>query len=211
MRLADQLLVIGAVNKVVKINGDPWCTIKEIKNLSGLKGRNIDGLLDSLIDEGSIEQYKEGYRQSIWIDCHSCFVSIMENSGEAMFIVQDFKVKFLTKEMAKLTGYTREEFMSKSFADFVHSDDLPDMSARHSARLEGKKVDSSYSLRVIDKNSLIKRVTVCVSDLASWDNKPAMLTFVRDVREEKSYSIDKIANLFFLCASVIGAVNLSLT
>jgi PAS domain S-box-containing protein len=207
MKLADQLLVIGAVNRVTKINGDPWCTSKEIKELSGLREGKVDSLLDDLINRGWIEQYKEGYRQSIWINSHDCFVSIMENSGEAIFVVQDYKIKFITKEMAKLVGYSPEEFMSRDFMEFIHSDDLPAMSARHADRLEGKKVESSFSLRVVDKDSLVKRVTIDVSDLASWKDKPAVLTFVRDVKEEKeNYMI--AGALFFLSSISIGLVGL---
>jgi len=181
MRLANQLLVIGAVNTVVKINGDPWCTSTEIENLSGLTERRVISSLESLVDKGLIEQYKEGYRQSIWINGHDKFLSLMESSGQPLFIVQDFRIKFANKKLFELISYTSEEIMSKPFTDFVHPDDFQVMSDRHSARMRGDKVDNVYSFHFVDRDSSIKRVSVSVSNLACWECKPAMLTLIREL------------------------------
>ena len=181
MKLTSQLLVIGAVNTVVKINGDPWCTSREIQNLSGLTERRVSSSLESLVDKGLIEQYKEGYRQSIWIKGHDKFISLMENSGQPLFIVQDFRIKFANKKLFELISYTSDEIMSKSFIDFVHPDDSQIMFDRHSARIRGERVDNSYSFHFVDKDTSIKRVDVSVSNLACWECKPAMLTLIREL------------------------------
>jgi PAS domain S-box-containing protein len=180
MKLTNQLLVIGAVNTVVKINGDPWCTSEEVKNMSGL-GKRVDCLLEVLIDKGLIEQYKEGYRQSIWINSHDKFVALMNQSDQAMFLVQDLKIKFANRKLFEFIQYTLEEMISRSFIEFVHPKDLDVMSERHLARLRGEKVENSYSFHFVDKDLSVKRVEVDVSNLALWDNKPAMMTLVKEV------------------------------
>ena len=176
-----QLLVIGAVNTVVKINGDPWCTSEEIKMLSGLRERKVGELLELLIDKGLIEQYKEGYRQSIWINSHDKFVALMNQSNQPLFLVQDLKIKFANTKLFEMIQYTLEEITSRSFIEFVHSSDLEKMSERHLARLRGDKVEDSYSFHFIDKDSSVKKVDVQVSELALWNDKPAMMTWVKEL------------------------------
>jgi len=181
MKLTDQLLVIGAVNKVVKINGDPWCTREEIQQLCGLNSKKVVSLLENLIDEGFLEQYKNGYRQSIWIDGHGKFVALMENSSEIMLVVQNFRIKFANKKMMELTRYSVKEIMAKNFyREFVHADDLYIISNRHLDRLKGKKVELSYSCRLMNKDGSVKRANISVFD-GVWENKMAMVTLITDL------------------------------
>ena len=175
MKLTDQLLVIGAVNKVVKINGDPWCTNEEIKQLCGLSSKKVVFLLENLIDEGLLEHYKNGYRQSIWINGHDRFVVLMDNAQEALLVVQDFRIQFVNRKMIRVTCYSLEEMMSKSFKEFVHPDDLIAMESRHSNSTKeffsSTWLDSSTSFRFVDKDHSIKQAIegrICVSDLACW-------------------------------------------
>jgi predicted transcriptional regulator len=172
MKLTDQLLVIGAVNKVVKINGDPWCTREEIQQLCGLNNKKATSLLDNLIDEGFLEQYKNGYRQSIWISGHDKFIALMDKATEALLIVQNFSVKMVNKKMIKTVQYSLEELMSMSFRDLVHPEDLMRMESNH---LEKEK-EKFYSFRLMDKDKTIKQAVsgyLSSSDLAAWGGKPS--------------------------------------
>ena len=168
MKLTNQLLVIGAVNKVVKINGDPWCTSEEIQQLCGFNNKKVVSLLENLMDEGFLEQYKNGYRQSIWISGHDKFIVLMDNATESLLIVQDFSIKFVNKKMIKTTCYSSEELMTKPFRDFIHSEDLMAMEKKH---LSKSTEEFSCSFRFVDKDNSVRQAVggrILVSDLAVW-------------------------------------------
>jgi PAS domain S-box-containing protein len=173
MKLTNQLLVIGAVNKVVKINGDPWCTSEEIQQLCGLNSKKVISLLENLIDDGFLEQYKNGYRQSIWISGHDKFIALIDNAKESLLVVQDFSVKLVNRAMIRTTVYSVEELKSKSFKEFIHRDDLMEVEKKHLCKDEG---DFSCSFRFVDKDNSIRQAVggrISSSDLAAWGGKPS--------------------------------------
>lgn len=197
MKLANQLLVIGAVNKVTKINGDPWCTRREIKDISGLESNVVSSSLENLLDQGLIEQYKNGYRQSIWVGNHSKFISLMDKSQIAMLVVQDQIIKFANEKILSLMKYTREKASSKPFIDFVHSEEVTVLTDRHAARLRGEDVPNVYTTRLVDGDGQVNKVDVRVSH-SLWCYRPAMLTLFDNFMRVGCFIICGALSLMFL-------------
>lgn len=186
---AKQLLVLEAVNRVTKINGDPWCTDKEVKTFSGLDGRSTSRLLTVLVDRGWLEQYKEGYRQSIWLEVgRKRFCSLISSTEKALFIVQNFMIRFANRKMFDLIHYSFDELTAKPFIEFVHQDDRQLLYDRHSARLKGEKVEDDYSFHFVDKDSSVAEVGVHI-EYSEWDSKIAMLTSIDSFKKVGILSI----------------------
>ena len=147
--------------------------------------------------------------------------TVIETANEAIFVIQDERVKFFNPQLERLTGYSREELMQLSFADVVHPDDLSVVFDRYRKRLVGERLAEIYAFRFIDKQKNARWVEVNAIQI-SWDKRPATLNFLTDISERKQaedrltglntaftrltpYYTKNIALLTETCGKLIGA------
>jgi len=109
---------------------------------------------------------------------------VVENSMESIYIAVDGMIKFSNNRTAVLSGYSQEELVSIPFREFIHPDDLPMVAERHSQRLKGGDVPSTYSFRIVCKSGDIKWVELAAV-LITWEGKPAILYFLNDVTDRR--------------------------
>jgi PAS domain S-box-containing protein len=110
----------------------------------------------------------------------SLFRSFVENTIEAIVVTQDDTVKYCNRQIADLSGYSREEICSRNFHIFIHPEDLEMVLREYRARLSGEKMTGSYSIRIITKDKQVKHVLVN-SVQVNWKGKPATLGLLRDI------------------------------
>ncbi len=144
-----------------------------------LKGSRISGnrMLIVLRDVTDRKRLEEELKES-----KEEFAVLAENSIAGVFIVQDGVFKYVNPTLASIGGYTREEMIGKSPAEFIHPDDVPVITDRLERRLRGEKVVSRYIARGLTKNGEVRLLEFFASR-AVLSGKPAVVGVVIDVTE----------------------------
>lgn len=109
---------------------------------------------------------------------------LVENASEAIFIVQDYSLKFYNRRTEEITGHSREELAKIPFLDHVHPGDKDMVLKQHIKTLAGKKLPSGASFRIVTKSGEEKWCAVNTVAL-TWEGRPAGLCFAWDVTQEK--------------------------
>jgi PAS domain S-box-containing protein len=86
---------------------------------------------------------KRGQMEEIYED-------FFNQSRDPVLVIRDRKIKYLSPPMAKLLGYTQQEMLNTSFANYVHPDELPRVVGYYRLRVLGKDAPLIY-------NSILKR------------------------------------------------------
>ncbi|MGC8659407.1 MAG: PAS domain S-box protein, partial [Desulfomonilaceae bacterium] len=115
----------------------------------------------------------------------SIFREMIDREGEAVFVVQDGRIKFANPAYVKLTGYKLDETLVHNVIEsLVHPDDREMVSQYHTRRLQGDTLNFHYNFRIICKQGFQKWVEMN-SSLIMWDGKAAALCFANDITERK--------------------------
>ncbi|MEH0020690.1 MAG: cache domain-containing protein [Desulfobacter sp.] len=113
------------------------------------------------------------------------FRILIENASDAIYIIQDDKIKYCNPVTEKITGYRAEQLESITLDTLIHKDDRDAAAEQYRKNLSGQGTPAGYSFRMIRQDS--KTIWAEASSvLIEWDNKPASLNFLRDVTEQKN-------------------------
>ncbi|MBM4445623.1 MAG: PAS domain S-box protein, partial [Chloroflexi bacterium] len=130
-------------------------------------------------DIGESRKAREGLRAS-----EERYRQVVENTHEAIVVIQDAKVVFANSRIKDMSGWTIEEALSRPMMDFVHPDDVEMIANRYLARLMGNDVPSSYTARFVDRSGKVMWCEVNAA-LCQWQGKPAVIAFLADVTDRK--------------------------
>ncbi|MDI6795956.1 MAG: PAS domain S-box protein [Desulfatibacillaceae bacterium] len=109
--------------------------------------------------------------------------TLVENSPDAICIVQDGKICFCNQTAIQKSGYLPDELISKTVTSLIEPDERPDAASRIETRLQGDDVGSrNYSL--ICKNGSRMAVQVMGAPI-NWKGRSALLFQVRDITREQ--------------------------
>ncbi len=122
--------------------------------------------------EVSLRESEEKYR------------SVVNNANEAIFVIQDWMVKFSNPKALEVSGFSEEELKGRPFVEFIHPDDRDMVAERHQKRLRGEAVESVYSFRIITKSKETRWVEIKPVQIV-WEDRPATLNFLSDITERK--------------------------
>ena len=86
-------------------------------------------------------------------------IVILENSQEAIKVIQDDRLKFVNKKSAEIYGYSCEEMTNKHMLEMIHPDDQGTVRRNHDKRKRGEAVPT-YSYRIIDKCGNVKWIEI---------------------------------------------------
>ncbi len=112
--------------------------------------------------------------------------NLAENANEAIFVAQDGIIRYINPKSTEIAGYTREEFISHSFLEFIHPEDQQMVVERHLQRLAGEVPASySYVFRVVTKDGAVKWVELKGVRI-DWEGKPATLNFLDDITARRA-------------------------
>jgi len=132
----------------------------------------IDDVTDRRLTQEALRESQEKYRL------------VVENANDSITILQDGLFKFANQKSTVLTGYTTGELMSTPFIDTVYKEDQPLVMKNHVARIQGRPAPANYEFRIKNKSGAPVWVNGAAV-LISWNNRPAILTFMRDISEQK--------------------------
>ena len=109
---------------------------------------------------------------------------LVENANDATFIAQDGVVKFANHKTEDMMGYSSEKLATTPFNDFIHPEDKDMVLDRYRRRLNGEEVPTAYTFRVITRFG--KELWIQPNSmLTAWEDRPAILSFMRDITEKK--------------------------
>ncbi|MBE9571791.1 MAG: response regulator, partial [Proteobacteria bacterium] len=105
---------------------------------------------------------------------------LVENSNDAIFIIQDQKVKFPNPKAIEMGRNLAVDLEQVPFLNYIHPEDRQMVIERHSKRLKGEKVPDTYSFRLMNRDGeeLWAELNAV---LINWEGKPATLNFLRDI------------------------------
>ena len=98
-------------------------------------------------DVAALDRAAEALRES-----DRQFRELAETVAAATFVYQGTRFRYVNAAAEKLTGYTRDELLSRSFWDVVHPDDRDMVRERGLARQRGEPVPPRYDFRIVRKD-----------------------------------------------------------
>lgn len=137
----------------------------------GVQGILVD-ITDRKMIEAALVQSEEKYR------------ILIQHAKDAIFVLQGDHCKFMNPVATEILGYTYESIAERPFIEFVHPDDRPMIMDRYVRRLRGEELPDRMAFRILNKDNDVRDVDLN-SVLITWDNKPAVLNFLRDVTVQK--------------------------
>ena len=99
-------------------------------------------------------------------------------------IIQDGRFVFVNPRALELSGFSREEFFSRSFLDFVHPDDRLRAVERYQKRMKGEPLPAGFVSRMIDKRGK-SWWGYSNAVMIEWEVNLALLALGTDITELK--------------------------
>ncbi len=111
------------------------------------------------------------------------YKSLVENSLEGMYIIQDGKICFHNKKFAEIVGFkSNTNLISKPIMHFVAKDNFDLVNKMMERKLSGEQKSTHYKFKIEKPNNEV----IIVESLANQillDNKPAVQGVLRDITE----------------------------
>jgi two-component system cell cycle sensor histidine kinase/response regulator CckA len=109
---------------------------------------------------------------------------LVQHAKDAIFVLQGEHIKFMNPVALEVLGYTCESIADRSFIEFVHPDDRRMIMDRYVRRLKGEDLSDRVVFRILNKEDEVRDVDLN-SVLITWEKKPAVLNFLRDITIQK--------------------------
>ena len=111
---------------------------------------------------------------------------LIENAGEAVFVLQDGVFKFANPATARILGRTMEEVLHRPFVDLVHPDDRAMVVSRHRRRLAGETdIELDFTFRVLYADGSPRWGEINAVRI-EWEGRPATLNFASDITARRA-------------------------
>jgi len=114
--------------------------------------------------------------------------SIVENTNDAIVIIQNGLLKFSNPYASKISGYQMDELMDVPFVELVHSVDKEFFTVSYSKKLNDVKDSNSLHIKLCCKNGSIKYVSLRAEEI-TWNNAFALLYIITDLTVYKEHEI----------------------
>jgi two-component system cell cycle sensor histidine kinase/response regulator CckA len=139
-----------------------------------------EGCLEAVI----VDATEEKQASAKLVDSEKKYRMLIENAGDAIFIVQDQQVKFPNRKAKELESHLGLELDQHPFTHYIHPDDRDLVMDRNQKRMSGDKVPETYTFRLVGKDESVRWVELNAV-LIDWEGKPATLNFLRDITLQK--------------------------
>lgn len=126
-----------------------------------------------------IEEIEEKYRV------------VVEYANDAIFILQDGRIKFPNAKACEIGDILAEEFDQLPYEQYLHPADRELVIERYKRRVTGERLLNMYPFRIIDRKGGELWVEVNAVFI-EWEGRPATLNIIRDITAQK-----KLQNQFY--------------
>ncbi len=141
--------------------------------------QNIIGISCIIRDITEHKQAEEARAQS-----EEKYRTLVEESQDGIFIIQDAKIQFVNEAFARMAGYAMEDCIGKDFRELVAPEDLDMVVNRYFRRQAGEDIPGEYEFHVLRKDGT--RITVNMNvGLISYRGKIASMGTIKDITELK--------------------------
>ena len=109
---------------------------------------------------------------------------VVDNSGEAIVVLQDGMFRFVNPAILALLGFSEQELKATPFSSVIHPADRPMVVDRYQRRQRGEIVPSHYTFKAITKagNTIVVEITAA---RIAWGGRVATLALLADITERK--------------------------
>ena len=118
------------------------------------------------------------------------YKNIVNNSTDAIVVIQKSHIKFVNKRFEILTGYLRDDIVNTHFSDLLHPEDCAQAVAEGNA---GKMTDeyllNTGKFRIRRKDASFLWVDNRMVE-STWEDMPSRLCFLGDISERKTHGRD---------------------
>jgi PAS domain S-box-containing protein len=141
---------------------------------SGMEGAviRIDDVTNRRRIEAALRNSEEKYRM------------VVDNANDGVVLVQDDTIKFANPQAYAIHGYSEEEVASRPVAFFIVDEDRPQLQEHYRKRLAGEPSPDNYNVRITTKAGKQRWLNINAVPV-TWEQRPAILLFLRDVSEAK--------------------------
>jgi PAS domain S-box-containing protein/putative nucleotidyltransferase with HDIG domain len=112
------------------------------------------------------------------------YQALVETANEAVFVVQDGRLKFANRKTLEITGYTEEKLLSVPFGDLVDPEDRGWVLERYRVRQAGGEGSSVHELRIRIAGGDVRWIEIRPAFI-EWEGRPATLALASDVTKRK--------------------------
>ncbi len=147
-----------------------------------LKGKHVIGLQGILTDITERKEAEIELRES-----EKKYRELIEKSLQGVVIIQDSRIVFANKALAKISGFTVKELLyltPERMKAFVHPDDQKLVWELLKDRLTGKALPSHYECRATRKDGSVMWMEIFASQI-TFNKKPAIQGAIIDITERK--------------------------
>ncbi|OPY38209.1 MAG: sensory histidine kinase AtoS [Methanoregula sp. PtaU1.Bin051] len=140
---------------------------------------NLISIIGTVLDITERKKTEEALRES-----EQNYRLLFETASEGILVAQGDRMVYVNAAMIRLLGYPEDVITSRPFTDFIHPDDRELVLSRHLQRMRGEAPPTGYIFRIITQEGQEKWVRIS-STRMNWSQKPASLSYLTDVTEQK--------------------------
>lgn len=112
------------------------------------------------------------------------FKTMVEHANDAIFVVQDERVKYANPKALSLGRVTSEHLGKLHYTEFVDPEDRNVVVDRYDRRMRGETFPNVYPIRIMTPEG--ERVWTELNSVRfDWEDKPALLCIVRDITSQR--------------------------
>lgn len=136
---------------------------------------------------------------------------LVENANDAIFVLQDRKIRFANPKALALGGVLAEDLEKVPFSEYLHPEERDIVVRRHEQRLKGEKILNMYPLRIVTRQGDIFWGEVNAVRI-EWEGQPATLNIIRDITSQKLiehhyFQNESLATLRTLSGGMAHSIN----
>ena len=199
--VAVRAMKSGAVDYVIKDPSGNWVETVPLAILKAVKAKEAEQLAKSVAEHTKAlatvnEQLKaeisrrELMSQSLKAS-EEKYRLLVENSAEAVFVIQDGMLKFVNAKTLELSKFSREELTSRPFYEFVHPEDRVMVMDHYLRLIEHDEAIYGLEFRIQDGKGDVRWGSVSAISIV-WDDQASVLCFATDITDRKHLE-DKVA------------------
>jgi len=134
------------------------------------------------------------------------YETLVEQSIDAVIIVQDQKVIFANNATVEMLQYSKDELSGMPFLNAVPDSEKTRLASNYKKRMNGEDIPSFYESKLLKKDQSVIPIEIS-SKKIEFKQKPAVLAVIRDISERKE-SEKKFRSLVENANDIVYALSL---